>query len=60
MELKVAFNNCLKKEHLMEEGGKISERLAQPQASQFIVYVLLRVTDLSETDWVFIHPFVRQ
>ena len=60
MELKVAFNNCLKKEHLMEEGVKISERLAQPQVSQFILYVLLRVTDLSETDWVFIHPFVRQ
>ena len=44
----------------MEEGVKISERLAQPQVSQFILYVLLRVTDLSETDWVFIHPFVRQ
>ena len=44
----------------MEEGGKISARLARPQVSQFIVYVLLRVADLSETDWVFTHPFVRQ
>ena len=60
VEHKVAFTTHVKKKHLMEEGGKISARLAQPQVSQFIVYVLLRVTDLSETDWVFIHPFVRQ
>ena len=39
-EHKVAFNTRLKKKHLMEGGGKISARLAQPQLSQFIVYVL--------------------
>ena len=60
VEHKVAFTTHVKKKHLMEEGGKISARLARPQVSQFIVYVLLRVADLSETDWVFIHPFVRQ
>ena len=60
VELKVAFNTRLKKEHLMEEGGKISTGLARPQVSQFTVYVLLSVNDLSQTDWVFIHPFVRQ
>ena len=44
----------------MEEGGKISARLAQPQVSQSFAYVLLSVTSLSQTDWVFIHPFFRQ
>ena len=44
----------------MEEGGKISTRLARRQVSQFTVYVLLSVTDLSQTDWVFVHPFVCQ
>ena len=30
VELKVAFNTRLKKKHLLEEGGKMSARLAQP------------------------------
>ena len=58
--VKVAFNTRLKKKHLMEEGGKISARLAQPQVSQSFAYVLLSVTSLSQTDWDFIHPFFRQ
>ena len=60
VELKVAFNTRLKKKHPMEEGGKMTARLARPQDSHFTVYVLLSVTILSQTDWVFIHPFVRQ
>ena len=44
VELKVAFNTRLKKKHLMEEGGKMSARLAKPQVSRFTVYVLLSVT----------------
>ena len=60
VEHKVAFNTRLKKKRLMEEGGKISTRLARRQVSQFTVYVLLSVTDLSQTDWVFVHPFVCQ
>ena len=30
VELKVAFNTRLKKKHLIEEGGKMSARLAKP------------------------------
>ena len=44
---------------LLSSGGKISARLARPRVSHFTVYVLLSVTNLSQTDWVFIHPFRR-
>ena len=35
----------------MEEGGKISARLAQPQVSQFIVYVLFNNYSL-KSRWI--------
>ena len=58
-EHKVTFNTRVKKKHLMEEGGIISARLARPLVSHFSVCVVLSVINLSQTDWVFIHPFVR-
>ena len=63
MELKVAFD--IREKHLMEEGGKMSARLARPQVIQSTVYVLLRITDplpmLGPPPSVLpLHPFVRQ